>query len=205
MPPITLPVAHARPNASATTGRPAAFLDRDGVINRDHGYVSDWAAFELLPGVIEALAALQAAGYALVIVTNQSGIGRGYYTERDFHDLMMQFSALLKEHGIALSDIQFCPHHPEALLEDYRQVCRCRKPEPGMLLAAIAAQGLDPSKSVLIGDKPSDIEAGERAGIGRLFLVGEAEMPPDGFTRVGSLFEAACLVTGAKSVSDQNS
>lgn len=142
----------------------AAFLDRDGVINRDHGYIGRPQDFELIEGVPEALRMLDDRGYALVVVTNQSGIGRGYYGEEDYRLVTARMRELLAEHGITLAAVLHCPHAPDS-------GCDCRKPKPGMLLAGAAQIGATPSASVLFGDKPSDIAAGREAGVARCFLV----------------------------------
>lgn len=163
-----------------TTLRKAAFLDRDGVINVDHGYVSRWEDFEFVPGAIAAMQRLQQAGYALVVVTNQSGIARGMYGEADFQALSQRLAAHLAEQGLTLAAIEHCPHLPEAPLPAYRQHCDCRKPAPGMLLRSAAAQGLDLAGSVMFGDKPSDLEAAAAAGLRQGFLLaqnGEGPLP----------------------------
>jgi D-glycero-D-manno-heptose 1,7-bisphosphate phosphatase len=147
--------------------RPAAFLDRDGVINIDHGYVYRWEDFTFVPGAIEGLRRLQAAGYALVVVTNQSGIARGYYGEDDvriLHDALRDSLAPL---GVTLDAIEYCPHLPEATVARYRMDCDCRKPAPGMILRSAQALGLDLAGSLMFGDKASDIDAGRAAGVGR--------------------------------------
>ncbi len=153
------------------TGRPAAFIDRDGVLNADHGYVSRAADFHWLPGAINALARLQQAGVVPVVVTNQSGIGRGYYSQQDFDALTAHMLAELAAHGVAAPAVYACPHHPQALLAAYRQDCNCRKPRPGMLLQAAADLQLNLAASCLFGDKPSDIAAGRAAGVGRCLLI----------------------------------
>lgn len=163
-----------------TTLLKAAFLDRDGVINLDHGYVYRWEDFEFVPGAIAAMQRLQQAGYALVVVTNQSGIARGLYGEADFQALSQRLAAHLAEQGVALAAIEHCPHLPEAPLPAYRQHCDCRKPAPGMLLRAATAQGLDLAGSVMFGDKPSDLEAAAAAGLRQGFLLaqnGEGPLP----------------------------
>ena len=150
----------------------AVFLDRDGVINFDHGYVSTWEQFEFLPGAPEALRELQDAGYLLIIVSNQSGIGRGYYSERDLHTLNQAIAEHLDSTlGVTLSGFYHCPHHPTEAEGEFRQQCDCRKPAPGMIQQAVLDHGIDVKTSLLVGDKDSDIEAGRAAGVGRLFKV----------------------------------
>ena len=143
----------------------AVFLDRDGVINVDNGHVGRIADFILLPGVIEALKQLQDSGFKLVIVTNQSGIARGYYSEADFLDLTGQMLAQFGKFGITIDKTYYCPHHPDFSNEEEAQLCGCRKPEPGMINQACSELALDPDRSFLIGDKESDILAGKAAGV----------------------------------------
>ncbi len=150
----------------------AAFLDRDGVINVDHAYVHEIENFDWVPGVLEAARRLHDAGFELVVVTNQSGIGRGYYTEADFEKLTAWMKARFAEAGAPLAGVYFCPHHPEKALPAYRTDCGCRKPEPGMLLKAVEELGLDPERSVMFGDKPGDCTAGRRAGLPERVLLG---------------------------------
>ena len=150
----------------------AVFLDRDGVINVDHGYVSTWAQFEFLPGVPEALRELQDAGYLLIIVSNQSGIGRGYYSEADVASLNQAIAQHLDSAvGVVLSGFYHCPHHPTEAVGEFRRQCDCRKPAPGMIRQAVLDHGIDVKTSLLVGDKDSDIEAGRAAGVARLFKV----------------------------------
>jgi D-glycero-D-manno-heptose 1,7-bisphosphate phosphatase len=153
-----------------TTLRPAAFLDRDGVINVERDYVYRIEDFELLPGVVEALAGLQRAGYALVVVTNQGGIGLGLYTEADMQRLHTHLRSLLAEAGVQLDGIFHCPHHPRSPDLAMRGPCDCRKPAPGMLLQAARELQLDLPRSFLIGDKADDVAAGRAAGVGQNFL-----------------------------------
>ena len=177
-------------------GVAAAFLDRDGVINADHGYVVRWEEFELLPGVEAALQELQNLGYQLVIVTNQSGIGRGLYTELDFTALNQALKAHLDTNGIDIAGIYHCPHHPSEALGEYLQVCDCRKPAPGLLLAAMADLGIDPEQSIMVGDKPSDMEAALRAGVMRRFQVTTGAVEP-GVMAVESLSDVVELLKGS--------
>ena len=150
----------------------AVFLDRDGVINVDRGYVSTWEQFEFLAGVPEALRELQDAGYLLIVVSNQSGIGRGYYSESDLHTLNQAIAEHLDSTlGVTLSGFYHCPHHPTEAEGEFRQQCDCRKPAPGMIQQAVLDHGIDVKTSLLVGDKDSDIEAGRAAGVARLFKV----------------------------------
>ena len=150
----------------------AVFLDRDGVINVDHGYVSTWEQFEFLPGVPEALRELQDAGYLLVVVSNQSGIGRGYYSEADVASLNQAIAQHLESTvGVTLSGFYHCPHHPTEAEGEFRRQCDCRKPAPGMIRQAVLDHGIDVKTSLLVGDKDSDIEAGRAAGVAGLFKV----------------------------------
>ena len=158
----------------------AAFLDRDGVINVDHGYVSRWEDFEFLPGVPEALLKLQKSGYRLIVISNQSGIGRGFYGEADLAKLNECIAQHLHEKlGIDITAFYHCPHHPTDALGHYLMQCECRKPAPGMIFRAAREHHIDLAESLLVGDKPSDIEAGKAAGVGRLFYVSSQTRPQD--------------------------
>lgn len=159
------------------THRPAAFLDRDGVINVDTGYVGHVEDFRFIDGAKPALARLAAAGYLLVVVTNQSGIARGYYSEADFEAVTAHMRAELSAAGAPIACVLHCPHLPEDQQPADRP-CDCRKPKPGMILAATAALNLDLDRSVMIGDKLSDMRAGRAANVGRCFLIDDdATMP----------------------------
>lgn len=147
-----------------------AFLDRDGVINHDNGYVYTIEKFKLIDGVVEALNALQEKGYALIIVTNQSGIGRGYYTEADYQKLTRYYRKALLEKGIDIVDIFHCPHSPS-------EHCECRKPKPGMFLQAIKKHTIDIKTSIVFGDKITDIQAAAAVGIQHGFLLGQNNQP----------------------------
>lgn len=134
----------------------AVFLDRDGTINVDKAYLSKIEEFEYLPDVIEGLRMLQDAGFILIIVTNQSGIARGYYSEEDFLELNEWMLSDLKKKGIKIAKVFYCPHHPTALVEKYRIDCECRKPKLGMYEKAIKEFNIDISLSYTIGDKLRD-------------------------------------------------
>ncbi|MDB3986534.1 HAD family hydrolase [Pseudomonadales bacterium] len=151
--------------------RKAVFLDRDGVINVDNGYVSSWKSFEFLPRVIEALKLLSDAGYDLVIITNQSGIARGFYSEKDFFKLRSEMERYLVGYGVCFTAILHCPHHPNGKVARYSTNCECRKPKPGMILRAKKLFGYSLEHCILIGDKGTDISAGRAAGVGRLFKI----------------------------------
>jgi len=156
----------------------AVFLDRDGVINVDQGYVSTWEQFEFLPGVPEALRELQDAGYLLVVVSNQSGIGRGYYNEADVESLNQTIAQHLDSTvGVTVSGFYHCPHHPTEAEGEFRRQCDCRKPAPGMIRQAVLDHGIDVKTSLLVGDKDSDIEAGRAAGVAKLFKVANSAKP----------------------------
>lgn len=144
--------------------RRALFLDRDGVINVDHGYVFRIADFEPVDGVFEALRTAVAHGWAPVVVTNQSGIGRGYFTQAAYDALEAHMRRLFAAERVDLLAVYHCPHAPDA-------DCRCRKPAPGMILRAAREHGIDLARSAMIGDKPSDAEAARAAGVGRIELV----------------------------------
>lgn len=151
--------------------RRAAFLDRDGVVNRDIGYLHRWEDFEFLPGVLDAMRHLHDAGYALVIVTNQSGIARGYYTEADYQALTAKLREALAAAGCPAAGIYHCPHHPSGKIAALAIDCGCRKPQPGMLLQAARELGLSLADSFIVGDKLADAQAGRAAGVGQVYLV----------------------------------
>ena len=149
----------------------AVFLDRDGVINVDHAYVSKAQDFEFIDGVFDACRSMQAQGYRLIVVTNQSGIARGYYDEAQFNALTQWMVAQFAAQSIRIDAVYFCPHHPTKGQGHYLQQCDCRKPEPGMLIKGIEEFNLNPAQCVIVGDKHSDILAAQRAGIGTKILV----------------------------------
>jgi D-glycero-D-manno-heptose 1,7-bisphosphate phosphatase len=163
----------------------AVFLDRDGVLNFDTGYVSCADNFILIPGVVEGLTILQSLDFKLVVVTNQSGIARGMFSELDFMALTNHMTELFRRKGISLDGVYFCPHHP-----DITGICECRKPNPGLVLEAAEALNLDLGCSYMIGDKQSDVTAGISAGVKISALISPDNINPDE-NRFKSLFDFA--------------
>lgn len=150
--------------------RKALFLDRDGVLNIDHGYVGSRDRFEWVDGALSAIRAATQAGWRVFIVTNQSGVARGYYSEDDVRGLLAWIAEQAQAAGGRIDDARFCPFHPAATVDAYRQDHPWRKPRPGMLLDLIAAWDIDPAASVMIGDQSTDMEAAAAAGVtGYLF------------------------------------
>lgn len=154
----------------------AIFLDRDGTINLEKHYLYKVEDFEFMPGVVDALRKLQRAGYLLIIITNQSGIARGYYTEEDFQKLNDWMVSTLKEQGVTIADVYFCPHLPDAQVPEYRKECGCRKPQLGMYKQAILDYNIQIGHSYAIGDKIRDCAICESSPC-KGFLIGENEKP----------------------------
>lgn len=144
----------------------ALFLDRDGVININHGYVHQISNFEFIDGIFDLVQRANEQGYKVIVVTNQSGIGRGMYTEADFTLLSAWMVSIFAKNSAVIDDVLFCPHHPQAKLQQYRQLCECRKPKPGMLNTAATRHDVSLAQSIMVGDKRSDMEAAIEAGIG---------------------------------------
>lgn len=151
--------------------RRALFLDRDGVINVDHGYITGPDKFDVMEGVFDALRRAQKLGYLLVVVTNQSGIARGYFTDDDYRRVEDHMRATFLGEGITFAAIYHCPHHPDGVIPALASRCDCRKPEPGMILRAARDHDIDLAASIMVGDKDSDIAAARAAGVGRTYLV----------------------------------
>ncbi len=167
-----------RPAAAAEGKRPALFMDRDGVINVNHGYVHTAEQTEWVPGIFELCATARDAGYALVVVTNQAGIARGYYTEAEFVNYTQWMHRELAEQGVDILATVYCPHHPTAGVGELRVACECRKPAPGMFTFASQFLGLDSGASVMVGDKESDLIAASRAGVPTGFLIDASKPAP---------------------------
>lgn len=148
------------------SGSPALFLDRDGVINIDHAYVHRPEEFEFIDGIFTLCRKAKQLGYLIIVITNQAGIGRGYYTEGDFLKLTDWMNDTFLDEGVTIDKVYFCPYHPEHGVGEYKRESDCRKPEPGMIIKAVEEHDIDLSRSVLVGDKESDIKAGLTAGVG---------------------------------------
>ena len=174
--------------------RKALFLDRDGVINLDRAYVGRQEDFTFMPDVFPVLRAAQDRGYRLVVVTNQSGVARGYYTEAAYESLTFWMRQVLLREGITLDAVLACFEHPDATVAAYKRESFWRKPQAGMLLEATQRFRLDPARSVLIGDQPRDLEAAEAAGIAkRLWLTDSRESPSTGGVVIHALNEAVAF------------
>ncbi|HEY1935258.1 MAG TPA: HAD-IIIA family hydrolase [Acetobacteraceae bacterium] len=157
--------ARAQTEIPALLHRRALFLDRDGVLNVDHGHVGTRERFEWMPGALEAVRFATEAGWHVFVVTNQSGVARGHYDETAVRDLMAWIAGEARAAGGTIDDYRYCPYHEEAAVEAYRRAHDWRKPAPGMLLDLIRAWELDPARCVMIGDQPTDMEAAAGARI----------------------------------------
>ncbi len=148
----------------------AVFFDRDGVFNHDHGYINKKEDFYWIDGAKEAVKLCQAKGYKTFVVTNQSGIARGLYSEENVKVLHNFIQEELQAIGASIDEYAYCPHHPEGKVQEYSFVCECRKPAPGMILKLAQKHNIDLENSFIIGDNPRDVEAGNKAGMqGYLF------------------------------------
>jgi len=151
--------------------RSALFLDRDGVVNEERNYVYRIEDFEFVDGIFDLCWSAKLVGMAVVVITNQAGIGRGYYMEAQFHDLTEWMCNRFLEKGVAIDGVYYCPYHPVYGVGKYNADSFDRKPSPGMILQARDELGLRLSDSILIGDKASDIAAAKAAGVGRTVLI----------------------------------
>ena len=170
----------------------ALFLDRDGVINHEVGYLHRPEDVHFLAGIFDLCRTAQSLGYALIVVTNQSGIARGLYSSADFERLMQWMSQRFAEQGIALTAVYHCPYHPTHGIGEYKRESEDRKPSPGMILRAARDHQLDLAESLLIGDRCSDIAAANAAGLAHAFLLAgtEAAPCPGPHTKIENLAEA---------------
>lgn len=172
----------------------AVFLDRDGTINLDKHYLYRKEEFEFLPGAIEGMKKLQDMGYLLIIITNQSGIARGYYSEQQYKDLEEWMVEELEMAGVHVSGIYYCPHLPVASVNEYAVSCECRKPGLGLFVKAIQEHDIDVKKSIAIGDKLRDLEICKNSKT-RGFLVYSKEKRTDNLVCIeGRISEAADMI-----------
>ncbi len=158
----------------SAASRPAAFLDRDGVLNFDDGYIGTRDRIRWMPGVVSAIRTLNEAGYFVFVITNQSGVARGMFSEQDVRALHDWMRSELQRDSARIDDFRFCPHHAAGSVAGYAVDCDCRKPKPGMLRDLMGAWPVQVQGSFVIGDKPGDIEAAKAAGLpGFLFAGGD--------------------------------
>ncbi len=178
--------------------RRALFLDRDGVINHDSGYTSSSADFRFIDGVFDLCRAARRAGYLLIVVTNQAGIGRGYYTEQDFLTLTDWMRERFDAEGAPITELFYCPYHPQHGIGRYKMDSFDRKPNPGMLLRAAVKHGIDLGRSIMIGDRDSDMQAARKAGVRvrcHYLACGDGEVVSNGAThKIHSLREGCSLL-----------
>ena len=165
MSPVGDPLPRGNEARGSQPRRGAVFFDRDGVLNVDHGYTHRWDQFEWTDGAIAAIKAVNARNLFAFVVTNQSGVARGYYDEAAIQALHGRMQAALGEQGAHIDDFRYCPHHPDGVVAGYARVCDWRKPGPGMILDLAARWPVDLSASWLVGDNPSDMQAAAAAGV----------------------------------------
>ncbi len=170
--------------------KPALFLDRDGVINREIDYLHRIEDFEFIPGTFATCRFFQDRGYHLIVITNQAGIGRGYYSEADFHKLNHWMLAQFQVHNVHITATYFSPYHPTAGIGPYRCDHPDRKPNPGMLHRAQKDCQIDLSESILVGDKESDIQAGLAAGLATTVLVRSGHKIDEANTQASAIVDS---------------
>lgn len=178
----------------------ALFLDRDGVINIDHGYVHTIDSFHFNDGIFDLVRTAISLDYKIIVVTNQAGIARGYYTESDLHRLHLWMRSCFASHNLIIDDIYYCPYHPTEAHGLYLRDSFDRKPNPGMILKAIGEHSIDPSRSILIGDSPTDVYAAQSAQVATSILLSNitlSECKPTYTIR--SLRDAAAILQSLES------
>lgn len=184
--------------------RPAVFLDKDGTLVENEPYNVAAERVRLAPGAADALARLERAGFALFVISNQSGVARGYFAEADLQAMQERLRMLVEGAGASIAGFYYCPHHPAGTVPGYAVACSCRKPEPGMILRAAAEHGIDLAASWMVGDILDDVEAGRRAGCRSLLVDtgGETEWILTGnripHAIVGDLSTAADLIEACR-------
>lgn len=184
--------------ARLTGNRRAVFLDRDGTIHPDTGYLHNPDEVKIYPAARRGMKLLADQGFLLFLVTNQSGVGRGYFPAAAVERVHGKIVRELARDGVSLAGIAYCPHRPD-------EGCRCRKPAPGLILGLAARHGVDPARSYMVGDKLTDIEAGRRAGCRTVLVAAAGELSgsrrqesrPDPDRVAGNLYQAALWITGA--------
>ncbi|MGB2741314.1 MAG: D-glycero-beta-D-manno-heptose 1,7-bisphosphate 7-phosphatase [Cognaticolwellia sp.] len=178
----------------------ALFLDRDGIINIDHGYVHKIENFEFVDGIFELCQLAISKGYQIFVITNQAGIARGYYDKQTFEALSQWMVSKFKEQNVSIEKVYYCPHHPDKGVNEFVMSCDCRKPEPGMIMQAQQEYSIALADSIFIGDKISDMQAASNAGIQTRILVDSRYTNESnigdltGVSRVDSLKQALALI-----------
>ncbi|HEY7768412.1 HAD family hydrolase [Longimicrobium sp.] len=161
------------------SGTAAVFLDKDGTLVDDVPYNVDPALIRLTRGAGEGLRVLRDAGFRLFVVSNQSGVARGFFSEEALGPVEARLRELLRVEGVAIEAFRWCPHHPQGAVERYRIACDCRKPRPGMITSLAAEHGIDLARSWMVGDTPADVEAGRFAGCRTILVGGQADADSD--------------------------
>ncbi|AZQ84764.1 D-glycero-beta-D-manno-heptose 1,7-bisphosphate 7-phosphatase [Colwellia sp. Arc7-635] len=178
----------------------ALFLDRDGIINIDHGYVHKIENFEFVDGIFELCQLAISKGYQIFVITNQAGIARGYYDKQTFEALSQWMVSKFEEQNVSIGKVYYCPHHPDKGVNEFVMSCDCRKPEPGMIMQAQQEYSIALADSIFIGDKISDMQAASNAGIETRILVDSRYTNESnivdlaGVSRVDSLKQALGLI-----------
>lgn len=185
--------------ASQTGGRRALFLDRDGVINKNRGYVHRAEDTEFMSGIFETCRVAAERNYLIVVITNQAGIARGYYTIETFLAYTEWLHEQFRDRGVSLLATYYCPHHPDYPVPGYSENCLCRKPAPGMIMSAARDFSIDLSTSLLVGDMESDVIAGKSAGISRSIRIASPSVGSGVFDeqRIGMVSEIIPLLSTA--------
>ena len=177
----------------------AVFLDRDKtIIEDDEGYISDPAKVKLLQDVGSAIKKLNDNGFMVIVVSNQSGIGRGMFIEQDLESIHQKMTDLLQKENAFVDDIFYCPHHPEATIEKFRKHCTCRKPLPGMIIKAAMNHKIDLNQSYCVGDEERDIEAGKSAGCRTIRITKQTDIESKADYKAINLKQAVEIVLGTK-------